>query len=133
MELDIEELKYRNSVLEGIANKVQLHREVTMNSHKVIEILDALGDWSYSHRRGNGELSEEQTKHSIDKAFARLAELALGGDMLITLHMVGGEAFLMNSDKIVRVLNPIQKGKTGSTICTSDGLFLEIEENLEAP
>jgi hypothetical protein len=78
MGLDIEELKYHNSVLEGLMHRIQLYREVSLHPAKIVEILDAIGNWSYSHRRGNGELTDEQVKHNVDKAFARVAELALG-------------------------------------------------------
>jgi len=77
-ELDIEELKYRNSVLESLMHKVNLYHQVTLNTIKVREILDAMDMWSYAHRMGNGTLTDEQIKNNTDRAFARLAELVMG-------------------------------------------------------
>jgi hypothetical protein len=44
--------------------------------HKAIQKLVENADkWSYSHRVGNGELSEEEQQKIIDKAFWKLNEL----------------------------------------------------------
>jgi hypothetical protein len=55
-----------------VFHAIQLYREVAMNREKVIAILDAIGDWSYAHRRGNGELTDEQQQELIDSAWHRV-------------------------------------------------------------
>ena len=39
-----------------------------MNSKRVVEILDAIGNWSYAHRAGNGL----PTEAAVETAFKKL-------------------------------------------------------------
>jgi len=38
-------------------------------------LLNNIDDWSYSHRKGNGELSDKEQQKLINKAFWKLNEL----------------------------------------------------------
>jgi len=57
--------KERLKLFEDAFHRIQLYREVTMDGAKVIELLDIIGDWSYAHRAGNGELSDREVKRAI--------------------------------------------------------------------
>jgi hypothetical protein len=59
-------------VYERLLHDIQFHREVTMNPQMVAKLLDKIGDWSYSHRRGNGECDEKEQQTAVDKAFWNL-------------------------------------------------------------
>jgi hypothetical protein len=39
------------------------------------KLLSNIDDWSYSHRKGNGELSEKEQQKLINKAFWKLNDL----------------------------------------------------------
>lgn len=65
-------LKEKIEVYEELLHKIQLHREVTMNNAAIIRLLDKICAWSYSHRSGNGELSEKEQQSRIDHAFWNL-------------------------------------------------------------
>ena len=39
------------------------------------KLLNNIDDWSYSHRKGNGELSEKEQQQIINKAFWKLNDL----------------------------------------------------------
>lgn len=49
--------------------------EVTMDKEKLSNIINNICRWSYSHRRGNGMLSEEQQNEIIRTAFNKLLEI----------------------------------------------------------
>jgi hypothetical protein len=59
-------------VYERLLHDIQFHREVTMNQAAVIALLDKIGAWSYSHRRGNGEYDEKEQQAIVDRAFWNL-------------------------------------------------------------
>lgn len=44
----------------------------SMNTEGMRVVIGRICDWSYAHRCGNGELSEEQQASLVDKATARL-------------------------------------------------------------
>lgn len=60
---------------EKLLHDIQMYREVVMDGAKVIKLLDNIGNWSYAHRRGNGQLSDEQQQGLIDRAFDKLREV----------------------------------------------------------
>jgi len=66
--------KAKIRLYEDIFHKIQLLREVSMNPDKLRELLDLIGNWSYSHRMGNGTLSERQQNKIIQKSLNRLKE-----------------------------------------------------------
>jgi hypothetical protein len=45
-----------------------------MEPEKVKEMLDLISGWSYAHRSGNGEISEEQQQQRIDNAFEAIVK-----------------------------------------------------------
>ena len=49
--------------------------QVAMNPGRVGKLLDSISNWSYSHRMGNGELTDEEQQKLIEKAFHKMKEL----------------------------------------------------------
>ena len=66
--------KAKIRLYEDVFHKIQLLREVTMDSEKLSDLLNLLGDWSYSHRTGNGTLSKRQQNKLINQSLKRLNE-----------------------------------------------------------
>lgn len=62
-------------VYEDLLHALHFARSVTMSHERVMELLDAIGNWSYAHRIGNGELSDEEQQELIDKAFNKMKDL----------------------------------------------------------
>lgn len=52
-----------------------MYAEVTMDNEKLSNIINNICRWSYAHRMGNGELSEEQQNDYIRKAFDKLLKI----------------------------------------------------------
>ena len=59
---------------EQLLHQIQMYAEVSMNPDKVGKLINNICNWSYAHRRGNGEPSEEEQQAMIDRAFDRLLE-----------------------------------------------------------
>jgi|APFre7841882793_1041355.scaffolds.fasta_scaffold14583_2 hypothetical protein len=68
-------LETENEVYCAAFHYIQLHAAVTMNSDKVKEMIYAICDWSYAHRSGNGELTEEEQQARIDNSFDKIKKL----------------------------------------------------------
>jgi hypothetical protein len=68
-------LESENEVFRAALHYIQLHAVVTMNSDKVREMIDAICSWSYAHRCGNGEYSEEEQQALIDRSFEKIKQL----------------------------------------------------------
>lgn len=66
--------KEKIAVYEQLLHDLQFHREVTMNHQAVVALLDKIGKWSYSHRRGNGEYDEKAQQQLVDTAFWNLGK-----------------------------------------------------------
>jgi hypothetical protein len=64
-------LKEKVAVYEDLLHTIQLHAAVTMDNAKVMECINRICTWSYAHRQGNGELSDQQQQQLIDRAFWR--------------------------------------------------------------
>jgi len=60
---------------EELLHTIQMYAEVTMDNEKLSNIISNICRWSYFHRIGNGELSEEQQNDYIRKAFDKLLEI----------------------------------------------------------
>jgi hypothetical protein len=60
---------------EELLHTIQMYAEVTMDNEKLSNIINNICRWSYSHRTGNGMLSEEQQNDYIRKAFDKLLEI----------------------------------------------------------
>jgi hypothetical protein len=51
-----------------------MYAAVTLDQAAIAHVLSIVCDWSYSHRQGNGELTEEQQASLVRKHFDRLKE-----------------------------------------------------------
>lgn len=69
-------LEEKIRVYEALLHQIQLHRSVTLNREKLLNLLDKIDRWSYAHRVGNGALSDEQQQAKIDSAFWELENLS---------------------------------------------------------
>lgn len=67
--------KEKIEVYEDLLHALYFARSVTMNRERVMELLDAIGNWSYAHRMGNGELTGKEQQELVDKAFGKIKEL----------------------------------------------------------
>jgi len=65
-------LREKVSVYEGLLHKINMAAAVTMNPERVASLIQAISDWSYAHRVGNGSLSDRQQKAAIKEAFDRI-------------------------------------------------------------
>jgi hypothetical protein len=70
--------KERLELFEAVFHRIQLYREVIMDGAKVSQLLDIIGDWSYAHRAGNGELSDREVKRAITYQENRLRHFLYG-------------------------------------------------------
>ncbi len=59
-------------VYERLLHEIQFHREVTLDAAMVVKLLDKIGSWSYSHRRGNGVYTDKEQQILVDRAFWNL-------------------------------------------------------------
>ena len=57
---------------EELFHLIQLNYAVTMDSARVKAYLDNIAEWSYAHRRGNGEYSEKEQRELINAQFHKL-------------------------------------------------------------
>lgn len=67
--------KEKVEVYEAVLHQINLYSSITMDSEKIGELIDAINAWSYAHRCGNGELSDEEQQALIDAKFNRLKEM----------------------------------------------------------
>jgi hypothetical protein len=51
-----------------------MYAAVTLDQAAIAHALSIICDWSYAHRQGNGELTEEQQAALVRKHFDRLKE-----------------------------------------------------------
>lgn len=49
--------------------------QVAMNPERVGKLLDSISAWSYAHRQGNGELSDEEQQKLIERALKKMKDL----------------------------------------------------------
>jgi len=67
--------KEKIAMYESLLHDIQMYREVVLNGDKVKQLLDNIGSWSYAHRQGNGELTEQQQKRLITSNFKKLRDV----------------------------------------------------------
>ena len=60
---------------ESFLHLLQLYAEVTLDTKSVKQLIGNACSWSYAHRRGNGEPTEEEQQAMIDKAFDKLTDM----------------------------------------------------------
>lgn len=65
-------LEEKVRMYESLLHSIQLHAEVCMNDDVTRQLIQNICSWSYAHRRGNGEPTEEEQQAMIDKAFDKL-------------------------------------------------------------
>jgi len=66
-ESEYNELKRKNRVYETLLHRLDLCSSAG-NNDGVRELLHKISNWSYAHRSGNGELSDEEQQERIDQA-----------------------------------------------------------------
>ena len=59
---------------EGLLHDIQMFSAVVMDGEKVGKLIDNINRWSYAHRCGNGEYSEEEQQAIVDNAFKKLRD-----------------------------------------------------------
>jgi hypothetical protein len=64
---------------EKFLHAVQMHAEVTMNGAVVHQLIANACRWSYAHRQGNGELSEQEQHALVEQAFHNLLKVEKSG------------------------------------------------------
>lgn len=57
---------------EGLLHDIQMYAEVVLNGEAVKKLIHNICSWSYAHRAGNGEFSEDEQERMITKAFLNL-------------------------------------------------------------
>lgn len=70
--------KQKINFYESVLHRIQLFREVTMDAERLAELLSAISMWSYSHRTGNGMLSEREQKKLITQEIKKLEGILHG-------------------------------------------------------
>jgi len=71
----IASLRKKVNQYESFLHSLQLHAEVCMEDEKTKRLVSNACSWSYAHRRGNGEYSDEEQEAIINKAFHKLTDL----------------------------------------------------------
>lgn len=69
---EIERLREELSVHHQFLHNLQMYAEVVMKPSAVQALISNACDWSYAHRMGNGEFSDEEQQRIIDRAFKKL-------------------------------------------------------------
>lgn len=67
--------KEKIKVYEQLLHDLYFASQVTMNNERVGKLLMNIGRWSYSHRCGNGELSERTQNSLINESFRKLLDV----------------------------------------------------------
>ena len=62
-----------------LMHRIQMHYAITLNSEEVKNMLKLIDSWSYAHRVGNGQLTEEEQQEKVDKALQNIEEYLNGG------------------------------------------------------
>lgn len=68
----IKELQEKVEVYENMLHEIQMCSAVTMDGPALKHIIDIINGWSYAHRQGNGELSDEEQVALVRKWFDRM-------------------------------------------------------------
>ena len=67
-----QQIEKENEVFRRVFHHINTHFSITHNAGKMHEIIHAISSWSYAHRVGNGELSDEEQQERVDRAFDRI-------------------------------------------------------------
>ena len=71
----IKQLKEKCYMYEGFLHDINLYAEVVMDEIAVRNLIDNACNWSYAHRVGNGEYSEEEQDEIIRAKFLKLRDV----------------------------------------------------------
>ena len=66
---ELRTLREKVEAYESMLHSLQMYRSVTMDGPAINHMLDVICDWSYAHRRGNGEVDNDIL---VAKAFDRI-------------------------------------------------------------
>jgi hypothetical protein len=69
------ELTEKVAMYEGLLHDLQMYAEITLQEDKVRKLVANICRWSYAHRVGNGENTEEEQYLIVRKAFEKLREV----------------------------------------------------------
>ncbi len=69
---ELAELREKVSVYEQLLHKIHMNAAVIMDHEVVGDLINNISSWSYAHRRGNGEYSEQEQDAIVRHAFDRL-------------------------------------------------------------
>jgi hypothetical protein len=72
---ELAKLRKENEVFHQVFHHINTHASITLNADKMQEIIGAICRWSYAHRSGNGELSNEEQQVRVDCAFDRIKQI----------------------------------------------------------
>jgi hypothetical protein len=72
---ELAKLRKENEVFHDAFHYLHTHAQITMNYEKVTEMMSAISGWSYAHRSGNGELTEEEQQARVDLAFTKIKQI----------------------------------------------------------
>jgi len=65
-------LEEKVRMYESFLHQLQLHAEVALDAKVVKQLIGNACSWSYAHRVGNGELSDDEQQIIIDRNFDKL-------------------------------------------------------------
>jgi len=71
----IASLRKKVNQYESFLHKLQLHAEVCLDHEGTKKLISNACSWSYAHRRGNGEYTDEEQDAMINAAFNKLTDL----------------------------------------------------------
>ena len=74
MKIKTPTLRQKVEQYESLLENISLYMN-TGSQINIRRLLNNIDDWSYSHRKGNGELSEKEQQKIINKAFWKLNDL----------------------------------------------------------
>ena len=61
---------------EALLHDIQMYSYVLQNKNAAAELIENISAWSYAHRMGNGEHSDEEQQALIDTAFRKLRNVS---------------------------------------------------------
>lgn len=67
-------LKHRLYEHESLLHQIQLYAEVAMNREKISQLIGLICSWSYAHRVGNGENTEEEQDAIVERAWQKIVD-----------------------------------------------------------
>lgn len=70
--------KIKVDIYERILHKIQMWAEITHSNEKLRDLIGLICSWSYAHRSGNGEHSEEEQDKLVDNALKRINDYISG-------------------------------------------------------